>query len=183
MSHSSSQINRGSVESGKATLFVQLNVNRSLLLSAISAVGIIGSTTTAPAPTFAKEYDIAGTVDCGLRSGEACVIADSVKLWTDDVSGTRELITIDTAWIKKDFAGLDQDEAIDLEVRDEQAAVGGIRGIGIAGEGSFVNRLNFGVEENYTTCKDSIQANVGRAKSDDEAMARNNVKSCDDLRK
>jgi len=45
-----------------------------------------------------------------------------------------------------------------------------------------VNRLNWGVRENYTTCNDSIRAHVGRSKDDDEAMAQR-VKFCRNLRK
>ena len=152
---------------------------RSLALLSVAGSLTLGLLT--PSAAFAKDYNIAGTVDCGARSGRTCSVGDTLDLWTSDISGTPQLVTVDISWIRKHLRGLDQDEAIDLEVRDLPTAAGGIQAIGISGEGSFVDRLNWGVREEYTTCDDSIRAGVGRAKDDDEAMVQR-VKNCD-LRK
>ena len=81
-----------------------------------------------------------------------------MALFTSDISGVHESWVIDVSWVKDELTGLHQDEAIDFEVWDQQEAIGGIRAVRIAGEGSFVNRLNWGVREEYTTCNDSIRA-------------------------
>ena len=131
---------------------------------------------------LAKEYNIAGTVDCGLRSGQRCSIDSTVALWTEDISGSPQRVIVDVSWIRKQLPGLDQDEPIDLEVMDRPEAMGGIQALGVTGEGSFVNRLNWGVREEYTTCNDSIRARVGQARDDDEAIATKGIKRCKDLR-
>jgi len=153
-------------------------------LVAGTLLGLATLSLASATPTLAKDFNVAGTVECGARSGRACAIGDTITLWTDDFGGPRQLVTIDATWIQRQLsrAGLEQDEAIDLEVRELPAAAGGLQAIGITGEGSFVNRLNWGVRENYTTCNDSIRAHVGRSKDDDEAMAQR-VKFCRDLRK
>src|SRR5215210_404687 len=115
---------------------------------------------------LAKEYNIAGTV----------------ALWTEDISGSPQRVIVDVSWIRKQLPGLDQDEPIDLEVMDRPEAMGGIQALGVTGEGSFVNRLNWGVREEYTTCNDSIRARVGQARDDDEAIATKGIKRCKDLR-
>ena len=46
-----------------------------------------------------------------------------------------------------------------------------------------MNRHNWGVREEYTTCNGSIRAGVGKARDDDEAMSRNGIKRCADLRR
>jgi len=90
----------------------------------------------------------------------------------------RQLVSVDVSWVRKHIRGLDQDDAIDLEVQDSPTAAGGIQAIGISGEGSFVNRLNWGVREEFTTCNGSIRAHVGKARDDDEQMVQR-VKNCD----
>ena len=147
------------------------------------ALGLAALGLTAVPQALAKDYNIAGTVDCGVPSGHDCAIGDSLRLWTEDVTGTKELITLDISFIRQDLRELGQDDPIDLEVTDRPGAAGGIQALGIAGEGSFVNRLNFGVREEYTTCVGSIRARVGNAKDDDEALARDGVKRCRDLRR
>jgi hypothetical protein len=147
------------------------------------ALGLAVLGLTAVPQAQAKDYDIAGTVDCGVPSGNACPVGNSLRLWTDDVTGSKALITIDISWIRNDVANLDQDDPIDLQVTDRPGAVGGIQATGVAGEGSFVDRLDFGVREAYTTCVGSIRAHVGNAKDDDEALADAGVKNCRDLRR
>lgn len=151
--------------------------------AALSAVVGLSALSLTFAPVVsAKEYNIAGTVECGRRSGQRCDIGNTLQLWTWDVNGRRQLVTIDVSWIRRKLPNLDQDEAIDLEVWDQSEATGGIRAVGVTGEGSFVNRMNWGVREEYTTCNDSIRAHVGRTRDDDERMARNGIKRCKDLR-
>ena len=44
-----------------------------------------------PSSALAKEYDVAGTVDCGVRSGHHCSIGDTLDVWTDDLGGAVSL--------------------------------------------------------------------------------------------
>ena len=162
----------------------KMHTNRRRTMAAGTLLGLTALSLLPASPALAKDFNVAGTVDCGVRSGRACPLGDTITLWTDDISGTRELVTVDVTWIGRQLRGasLEQDDAIDLEVRSLPEARGGLQALGVTGEGSFVNRLNFGVREAYTVCKDSIRAHVGRARDDDEAMARNGIERCKDLR-
>ena len=152
------------------------------LLAILPAAAFTAFLLLPSSPALAKDFNLAGTIECGQRSGRGCSIGDTVQLWTDDFGGKHQLVTVDISWIRKRLRGLDQDDAVDFEVRELPTAAGGLQAIGVSGEGSFVNRLNWGVRENYTTCNDSIRAHVGRSKDDDEAMAQR-VKFCRNLRK
>ena len=52
---------------------------------------------TGVGPGQAREIEIDGTADCGLRSGRHCSIDNTLALWTDDVSGNRERVEIGRA--------------------------------------------------------------------------------------
>ncbi len=81
---------------------------------AAAAAAMLGAGVAAP--VAAKDYNVAGTVDCGVRSGEPCPDAASVFLWTSDVSGRDEKWEVDVTWVRDDLYGLHQDEAINFEV-------------------------------------------------------------------
>src|SRR5262245_10938497 len=66
----------------------------------------------------AREIELDGTADCGLRSGRHCSIDNTLALWTDDVSGNRERVEIDVRWVKDDLDKIDQDERVCLTVED-----------------------------------------------------------------
>src|SRR6187431_1032031 len=67
----------------------------------------------------ARELEIDGTADCGLRSGRHCDIDKTLALWTDDVTGSRERFEVDIRWIDKDdLDKIDQDERVCLLVED-----------------------------------------------------------------
>jgi hypothetical protein len=147
---------------------------------AAAALLAVGGIFLAPSATAsAKDYDIAGTVDCGVKSGHDCSIGNTVNIWTDDLGGGKQLATVDVSWIKKQLPDLDQDDPIDLEVQDQPD--GTIQATGVTGEGDFVDRENFGVREEYNGMKGSIQANVGRAKNDDEKMNDKGIHRQEDL--
>lgn len=151
-------------------------------MAAASTGALLGLATLLIGPATiasAKEYDIAGTVDCGVRSGHHCSIGDTIVVLTDDLGGSKQPATIDVSWIKKQLPGVDQDDAIDLEVQDQPD--GTIQAIGVQGEGDFVDRLNFGVREEYNGMKGSIQAHVGRAHDDDERMNDKGIHRQEDL--
>ena len=47
--------------------------------------------------------------------------------------------------------------------------------LGVQGEGNFVNGQDFGVQEQFTTIKSSIEARVGNVPEDDEALAQKHL--------
>jgi hypothetical protein len=98
-----------------------------LVLTLLLPFGAWGAETSArPAE---KSFDIVGTVDCGLASGKRCSIGDVVRVWTEDVSGHRQLVEIDVSWIKQTLPALDQDDLLRLEV--ESTPDGTLRGLGV----------------------------------------------------
>jgi hypothetical protein len=64
-----------------------------------------------------KEFLIQGTIDCGRASGARCEIGDTITVWTTDVSGERQKVTIDVSWIKNQLDQYDQDDLIYIDVR------------------------------------------------------------------
>jgi uncharacterized protein YfaP (DUF2135 family) len=69
-----------------------------------------------PTPGLAKEFDVIGTVDCGIATGRRCSLDDTLALWTDSVTGVTALVSIDISWIKRKLPSLDQDDEITLSV-------------------------------------------------------------------
>ena len=82
-------------------------------------------------------------------------------------------------WVTHQLPDLDQDDAIDVEVQDQPD--GTIQAIGISGQGNFVDRLDFGVREEYTTFNGSIRAHVGHARDDDEKLNDRGIRRQEDL--
>jgi uncharacterized repeat protein (TIGR01451 family) len=64
-----------------------------------------------------KELLLVGTVDCGRASGARCAIGTSIAIWTTDVSGYRERVVVDVAWVLNQLDAYDQDDLILVEVR------------------------------------------------------------------
>jgi hypothetical protein len=66
----------------------------------------------------AREFEIDGTADCGLKSGKHCSIDNSLALFTDDVSGEKQRVEIDVRWVKDRLDKVDQDDHVCLIVED-----------------------------------------------------------------
>lgn len=122
--------------------------------------------TGAAAPVQAQQrfvertFTISGTVV--ERRGDLLVIL------TSDVIGREQPITVDVSRLR----GLQirVDDPISLEIRSRQNDT--FLATGIDRESPFVNRLEFGVREEFTVKQDSIQAGVGNVPTDDEALAK-----------
>ncbi len=79
-------------------------------------------------PAMAKEFDVTGTLDCGVRSGDKCQFVDwetgpKLAVFTEDISGTRERWEIDASWIRDDLMKFGQDDFVWFTVRDEGSNV------------------------------------------------------------
>lgn len=92
---------------------------RSLSSSVAMALSLVllAITQVSARPAIAKEFDITGTLDCGVRSGSRCTFSDwtagpVIAVLTEDISGTRERVLIDASWIKNDLDDFDQDDFV-----------------------------------------------------------------------
>jgi hypothetical protein len=79
---------------------VTRELNRSTLKQLSFGLILAGLTATVPGTTFAEEFSVSGTLDCGAASGDYCPIRDRMHLWTEDLSGTSEEVTIHTEWVR-----------------------------------------------------------------------------------
>lgn len=71
----------------------------------------------------AKEFEIDGTADCGLRNEQRCSIDSVLAIWTDDIDGNRQRVEVDVSWIKESLEKdkIDQDDHVCLIVEDLRA--------------------------------------------------------------
>src|SRR4051794_32865966 len=77
----------------------------------------------------AREFEIDGTADCGLKSGKHCSIDSTLALWTENYSAEKERVEVDVKWIKDDLDKIDQDDYVCLVVEDRGG--GRLRGVGV----------------------------------------------------
>jgi hypothetical protein len=92
----------------------------------------------------AREIEIDGTADCGLRSGRHCDVDNTLALWTDDISGNRERVEVDIRWIDKDdLDKIDQDERVCLKVEDRGG--GRLRALSMTKTCKFDGTINPGL--------------------------------------
>jgi hypothetical protein len=98
---------------------------------------------TAVSQGQAREIEIDGTADCGLRSGRHCDVDNTLALWTDDISGNRERIEVDVRWIKDDLDKVDQDDRVCLVVEDRGG--GRLRGLSVTRTCKFDGTINPGL--------------------------------------
>lgn len=88
----------------------------SLLMFAMSS--------SSPAPTFAaNEFDVTGSLDCGVRSGQRCQFEDwgegpMIGLFTEDVSGVNERFVVNASWLRDHLTAFRQDDFVWFVVRD-----------------------------------------------------------------
>jgi hypothetical protein len=102
-------------------------------VSTFIAIGILVLAALFPASgtVYAdKEFLLQGTVDCGRSSGSRCELGDVVVVWTSDVTGTKQKVTIDVSWVQKQLGTYAQDGLICLDVRLMQD--GTLQAIGVS---------------------------------------------------
>ena len=78
----------------------------------------------------AREFEIDGTADCGLKSGKHCSVGSTLAIWTENYSGEKERVEVDVRWIKDDLDKIDQDDYVCLVVEDRDG--GRLRGVGVS---------------------------------------------------
>src|SRR5215217_5645918 len=97
------------VKHTKETDLIMYSIRRSLAL--LPAAGVAALLFLPASPALAKDFNIAGTVECGKRSGRSCSIDNTVSIRTDDFGGKHQLVTVDISWIRKRLPNLEQDDA------------------------------------------------------------------------
>ena len=87
-----------------------------LVMLVVALMSLLSVDLARPAAGLAKEFDVIGTVDCGIATGRRCSLDDTLVLLTDSVTGEYERVAIDISWIKRKLPALDQDDEITLSV-------------------------------------------------------------------
>jgi hypothetical protein len=90
----------------------------------LAAVALLALVAVPAQPAQAKEFDVTGTIDCGVRSGKQCDFTDwstgpVIGVLTQDISGTRERVLVDASWVKHDLRDFDQDDFVWFTVQPE----------------------------------------------------------------
>jgi hypothetical protein len=98
-----------------------------LLVLAAIVITVIGL--APPELSRAKELEVGGTADCGLRSGWRCSVSDVLVLMTDDLTGTVEPVRIDVSRMLARLPTLDQGDEVVLLVQDTP---NGLRALSVA---------------------------------------------------
>jgi hypothetical protein len=93
---------------------------RTVLLSAVLAIMMASSSASVLAT---NDFDVTGSLDCGVRSGQKCHFEDweagpIIALFTEDVSGTSERFVVDAAWMREHMTAFRQDDFVWFVVRD-----------------------------------------------------------------
>lgn len=104
---------------------------RKLVRTALLTVAVLGTVITsaiAPATSVAtaatvKDFDVTGTLDCGVRSGQKCVFSDwetgpSLAMYTEDISGESMRFVVDASWLRDHLTAFRQDDLVWFTVRD-----------------------------------------------------------------
>lgn len=99
---------------------------RTALLAA--AVLVVLATTLTPAAPIAtaatvKDFDVTGSLDCGVRSGHKCVFTDwetgpTIAMITEDISGEPMRFVVDASWLRRHLTAFRQDDFVWFVVRD-----------------------------------------------------------------
>lgn len=110
---------------------IRLSVLRRPRWIALLALGV-GTAALAllgPLPALGKEFVLDGTVVCDVESGRVCSLTGNMlRVLTDDISGTKQIATIDISWLK-DNPAFHQDELVCLSV--DSRPDGGLQALGL----------------------------------------------------
>ncbi|MGE3271897.1 MAG: hypothetical protein AB7P40_24295 [Chloroflexota bacterium] len=141
-----------------------------LVMLLVAVLSVFAFDLSHSATTLAKEIDVIGTVDCGLRSGQRCSLENTLVLLTDSVTGEATHISIDISWIKDKLPALDQDDEITLSV--EILPNGKIQGLSVISA-----RSRSGTKSQGLVNDDGKSQTGSRARKEDEDNSANNSPS------
>jgi hypothetical protein len=128
---------------------------------AVLALMLTTVSVASASPARAEDtFDVSGTV-ISIR-GQILTIV------TSDIIGREQPIMVDIVWVPD--LQVQVGDPLSLTVRSREADT--FLALGIVRGSPFVNGLDFGVREEFTTRQDSIEARVGNVPVDDEALAK-----------
>lgn len=99
-------------------------MKRTGFIMAVGALTLLGGQQLTAPVALAREFEIDGTLDCGLRSGRECAIANwntqpMIAVITRDMAQQPQRVLIDISWIKNELDQFRQDGPVHLMVRDD----------------------------------------------------------------
>ena len=88
----------------------------------LAAIPLAFSLYAAPV-SASKDFDVTGSLDCGVMSGHKCVFEDwddgpTIGLFTKDISGVTERFEVDASWMRDHLTAFRQDDFVWFLVRD-----------------------------------------------------------------
>ena len=98
-------------------------MNRLLKGAALTSAALLTLFQSPAGVARAKDFDLSGTLDCGVTSGAECTFADwaagpTFGVLTDDISGTTQRVVVDASWVREDLTEFGQDDYVWFIVRD-----------------------------------------------------------------
>ena len=135
------------------------SVRRAVATFALATAGF-GFAFTGTAAAQERSFDVSGTV---LQ-----VQGSILTILTADVIGREQPITVDVSRLRELQVEVGDPLALTIRSRESDTFLA----LGLVDESPFVNREEFGVREEFTVKRDSIQARVGNVPEDDEALAK-----------
>jgi hypothetical protein len=86
------------------------------------ALSVVISTTAAPVAA-STDFDVTGSLDCGVRSGQKCQFEDwgdgpTIAMFTEDVTGETERFVVNASWLRDHLTAFRQDDFVWFVVRD-----------------------------------------------------------------
>jgi hypothetical protein len=93
---------------------------RTALLGAASLVSLLP---VSPPVARAEQFDVTGTLDCGIRSGRECQFPDwstgpELAVFTKDISGNLDRVILDASWVRDRLTDFGQDDFVWFTVDD-----------------------------------------------------------------
>ena len=132
-------------------------------LAALAFAAILTAFGGSGQASAATQFDVSGTV--------VSVQPPNIVILTNDISGQSMPITINVSFLKDPQVKPGDPISLTIISRPSDTYLA----LGVQGEGNFVNGLDFGVQEQFTTIQGSIEARVGDVPEDDEALAQKHL--------
>jgi len=100
-------------------------IRTAALVAAIAVPTLLTAGPAAPVASAAmiKDFDVTGTLDCGVRSGRKCEFTDwetgpKLAMFTEDISGEMMRFEVDASWLRDHLTAFRQDDFVWFVVRD-----------------------------------------------------------------
>jgi len=90
-----------------------------------------------PSVGLTKDFALSGTIDCGVPSGARCPRSRTMGLWTEEMGGGMQRVTVDVSWIMENLPTLDGDDLVVFEVQDDRSD-GVLQALGVVSSGDDV---------------------------------------------